>query len=52
MGFCRQESWSGLSCPPPGDLPDPAFLVRLQTRKGARKIMQNGNGKKPVIGGS
>ena len=23
MGFCRQEHWSGLPCPPPGDLPDP-----------------------------
>ena len=23
MGFPRQESWSGLPCPPPGDLPDP-----------------------------
>ena len=22
MGFCRQEYWSGLPCPPPGDLPD------------------------------
>ena len=22
MGFPRQEYWSGLSCPPPGDLPD------------------------------
>ena len=22
MGFPRQESWSGLPCPPPGDLPD------------------------------
>ena len=21
MGFSRQESWSGLPCPPPGDLP-------------------------------
>ena len=21
MGFCRQEYWSGLPCPPPGDLP-------------------------------
>ena len=21
-GFSRQEQWSGLSCPPPGDLPD------------------------------
>ena len=23
MGFSRQEHWSGLPCPPPGDLPDP-----------------------------
>ena len=23
MGSSRQESWSGLPCPPPGDLPDP-----------------------------
>ena len=22
MEFSRQEYWSGLSCPPPGDLPD------------------------------
>ena len=22
MGFSRQEHWSGLPCPPPGDLPD------------------------------
>ena len=21
MGFARQEKWSGLPCPPPGDLP-------------------------------
>ena len=25
MGFSRQEYWSGLPCPPPGDLPDPAI---------------------------
>ena len=25
MGFSRQGSWSGLSCPPPGDLPDPGL---------------------------
>ena len=24
MGFSRQEYWSGLPCPPPWDLPDPA----------------------------
>ena len=23
MGFSRHEYWSGLPCPPPGDLPDP-----------------------------
>ena len=23
MGFHRQEYWSGLPCPPPGNLPDP-----------------------------
>ena len=22
-GFCRQGYWSGLPCPPPGDLPNP-----------------------------
>ena len=33
MGFCRQEYWSGLPCPPLGDLPNPgiesAFLMSL-----------------------
>ena len=24
-GFSRQEYWSGLSCPSPGDLPDPGI---------------------------
>ena len=23
MGFSRQEYWTGLPCPPPGDLPNP-----------------------------
>ena len=23
VGFSRQEYWSGLPCPPPGDLPNP-----------------------------
>ena len=41
MGFSRQEYWSGLPCPPPGDLPDlgikptslmsPALASRLFT---------------------
>ena len=25
MGFSRQENWSRLPCPPPGDLPDPGI---------------------------
>ena len=25
MGFCWEEYWSGLPCPPPGDLPDPGI---------------------------
>ena len=33
MGFSRKESWSGLPCSPPGDLPDPgtetASLISL-----------------------
>ena len=41
MGFSRQEYWSGLPCPPPGDLPNsgiepatlksPAFAGRFFT---------------------
>ena len=25
MGFSRQENWSRLPCPPPGDLPNPGI---------------------------
>ena len=25
MGFSSQENWSGLPCPPPGDLRDPGI---------------------------
>ena len=28
MGFSRQEHWSGLPCPPPGDLPDPRIRAK------------------------
>ena len=28
MGFSRQEYWSGLPCPSPGDLPNPGILPR------------------------
>ena len=34
MGFSRQECWSGLPRPPPGDLPDPGIEpVSLQSPK-------------------
>ena len=29
MGFSRQEYWSGLPCPPPGDLPNPGIELHL-----------------------
>jgi len=28
MAFSRQEYWSGLPCPPPGDLPKPGIKPR------------------------
>ena len=28
MGFSREEYWSGLPCPHPGDLPDPEIELR------------------------
>ena len=31
MGFSRQEYWSELPCPPPGDLPDPGIEPRSPT---------------------
>ena len=30
-GFSRQEYWSGLPCPPPGDLPNPGITPRSPT---------------------
>ena len=31
-GFSRQDYWSGLPCPPPGDLPDPEIEPTSLTR--------------------
>ena len=31
LGFSRQEHWSGLPCPPPGDLPNPRIEPRSPT---------------------
>ena len=32
MGFSRQEHWSGMLCPPPGDLPGPGIKPASLTR--------------------
>ena len=44
MGFSRQEYWSGLLCPPPGDLPDPgiepASLCLLHWQEGSLLLTQ------------
>ena len=43
MGFFRQQYWSGLSCPPPGDLPNPgikpASLCLLHWQAGYLPLM-------------
>ena len=40
MGFSRQECWSGLLCPPPGDLPNPGLEpVSLTSTCTCRKIL-------------
>ena len=38
MGFFRQAYWSGLSCPPPGDLPDPGIKPKSLTSVLAREF--------------
>ena len=53
MGFSRQEYWSGLPCPPPGDLPDPgnepispaspALAGRFLTADPLGKLINNQN---------
>ena len=34
IGFSRQEYWSGLPCPPPGDLPNPGIKPRSPALQG------------------
>ena len=34
MGFSRQEQWSGLPFPPPGNLPDPGIELRFPALAG------------------
>ena len=39
MGFSRQEYWSGLPCPPPGDLPDPGTELESPAALHCRQIL-------------
>ena len=41
MGFSRQEYWSGLSFPPPGDLPNRALAGSFLTTSAPRKPILN-----------
>ena len=47
MGFSRPEYWSGLPCPPPGDLPDvgiePASPVAPALHVDASPLSQQGS---------
>ena len=44
MGFPRQEYWSGLPFPPPGDLPDPGIeTVSLAVLGDSLPVSQLGN---------
>ena len=39
MGFPRQEYWSGLPFPPPGDLPTQALKIHLLRLLNCRQIL-------------
>ena len=39
MGFSRQECWSGLPCPPPGDLCDPGIELMSPVAPACRWIL-------------
>ena len=48
MGFSRQEYWSELPCPPPGDLPKPGIESRSPTLQ-ADSLLSEPPGKSEVI---
>ena len=48
MGFSRQEYWSGLSCPPPGDLPDPGIEPRSPALQVGRPALNQGGPMTPL----
>ena len=49
MGFSRQEYWSGLPSPPPGDLPNPGIKPRSPTLQ-ADSLLSEPPGKPKVDG--
>ena len=53
--FSRQEYWSGLPCPPPGDLPDPGIkpvsLMSPELAGGFFTIRATGEEGKPLFSG-
>ena len=48
MGFSRQEYWSELPCPPPGDLPNPGIESRSSTLQ-ADSLLSEPPGKLPNV---
>ena len=53
MGFFRQEYWSGLPCPPPGDLPNPGIepesLISPALQEGSLLLAPPGKPKVKVV---
>ena len=41
MGFSKQEYWTGLPFPPPGDLPDPGIESVSPTMEADSKIFKD-----------
>ena len=62
MGFSRQEYWSGLPFPPPGDLPDlgietvslasPALAGRFFTTSATWEALRGAKTKRPACPGN
>jgi len=51
MGFSRQEYWSGLPCPLPGDLPNPGIKPRSPALQADSLLAeQQGNPKNTGVG--
>ena len=51
-GFARQEYWSGLPCPPPGDLPNPGIKPRSPAlQEDSRPSKPLGTPKNTRVGG-